>query len=1245
MKSGGTVRRKRNLTLKYYHAVGGIAGALSQHANEVMASLPGLEIVVEQVFRALSEVDKEGRATRRALPFNKLLAETGVARRDLVRVLDRFRADDCSFIVPSLSAVPQLRDDTRIDVGHEALLRRWDRISADPEHNLSGGANVGWLASEEADGRLYRALLALLEAGPAVTLPLDQVESRSEWWKSRPRTAAWAERYGGALDKVEALFKNSLAALETERAREAEAERREREAERRKIEAEEASKRERLEHQAEVDRVRAESAHRLVRRTKQAALAMGVIAAIALLFGVLSSVFFLQTKASLAAADRARAAAEAATRAESAARLQADQAATSRASMAKEADKQRGKAQVQEKIAVARAHEAEQSRAAALAAASEAERQRTAAVSAAGTARVAEADALNQRSQAIRERSALFQRAGRDAFFNGDNDAAAVFFAAAYADSPRDRALKLALREALDNVAIRGGSFREPGAPRAHGGLITTLKFNPNPRLRQIASASDDGTVKLWDPSGKLLHAFTDQPTVITSIAFDSSGRHLATAGADGSVKIRDLSGVTPQSARSPLELDGHTRRINAVFFSHDGTRLATASSDGNVKIWDVGTGKLVTQVSVGRYQVTDAAFTPDGHFLVTCSSDGTVRVWSPQTGLAVWASSDLPGARAASSSLFRLGIAPDGKLVAAGAIDGTVVVYDLAAKKQLWSRNDNRGAINAITFDPAGRFVLAGSDDGTARLFDAGSGEPKAVLTRSAADEGRPAVLVALFRPSNGGIATAYADGSVAFWTLGGEAIADLRGRGGNAGGGDFSPDGALFISGGRDGELFLWHPPSTLVLAGASHLKAIDSIVVRAGGSVLTASRDGTAALWKLDGTALTRERVFRHSFTDWVVSASFSPDGKKIITAGGANLKIWKTDAPAGAAPLSSLVTGSCATPPCTPQRFSAAAFIKDGSRIMLSQTSADTKNFDYPAGRWWVMSTDAKKTFAQEPPSQPEISKLSATADGRYVLALSGQGVATFSELFDRQGKAPSPVPNPNASASPVPTPTPKTLSFPPATDAAQSVRVSDAILGNVHLIYALGSADGTIDVRSATGSDFKLSGQRGRISALAFSSDDRWLASAGSGDLLGMIWDMQGRTRHAVLKGHKAEITSIAFSPGSAAFVLTTSLDGTAKLWYRDTGDFVASVSVPDSLVQSAVFSPDGTAVLVGAANGKFYAWSIRGDLPAPAQMAQDVIDRLKRGEIQSDSGNLLFVQATGALEKVVSEAHDRVSAK
>jgi|GEM_PF-937355 len=292
----------RRLTLDHYRDVGGISGALSQHADEVMASQPGLELAVQQVFRALSEVDKEGRATRRALRFKQLLAETGLSRDQLVRVLDRFRADDCSFIVPSLSAVPVLGDDHRIDVVHEALLRRWNRISAAHSEDLADDDTPGgWLAAEQRDGRLYRALLELLEGGSV--LPLDQVEQRWRWWKSRPRTKAWAERYGegegGGLARVQRFLEDSRKALAVERARDEHARQREREEERRAIEADEKAKRERLEHaaaveqqrlkhQAELDRMRADSALAARRRSRIVAVAMSAIAVVAVVLGGLA---------------------------------------------------------------------------------------------------------------------------------------------------------------------------------------------------------------------------------------------------------------------------------------------------------------------------------------------------------------------------------------------------------------------------------------------------------------------------------------------------------------------------------------------------------------------------------------------------------------------------------------------------------------------------------------------------------------------------------------------------------------------------------------------------------------------------------------------------------------------------------------------------------------------------------------------------------------------------------------------
>lgn len=187
----------RELKLEHYESIGRISGALSQHAEEILAGLPGLEQVVEQVFRALAEIDKEGRVIRRALPFAQLCEETGEPENAVRRVVDRFRADDCSFLIPSLSATPALDADTRIDVGHEALLRRWERVG-------------GWLRAEEGDGELYRALVSRAENERDV-LPLRMVGERSKWWTVRPRTAAWAERYGGDRDRVDRLIKISVA--------------------------------------------------------------------------------------------------------------------------------------------------------------------------------------------------------------------------------------------------------------------------------------------------------------------------------------------------------------------------------------------------------------------------------------------------------------------------------------------------------------------------------------------------------------------------------------------------------------------------------------------------------------------------------------------------------------------------------------------------------------------------------------------------------------------------------------------------------------------------------------------------------------------------------------------------------------------------------------------------------------------------------------------------------------------------
>jgi tetratricopeptide (TPR) repeat protein len=226
-----SAERPRRLTRQTYDDIGRMSEALSRHADEILAQCAGKEVAVEQAFRALSELDREGRAIRRALRFDGLLAETGVADADLRAVLDRFRAPSCSFIVPPPSVASTLAVDDRIDIGHETLLRRWKKLAAETEtvEAATGRPREGWLGEEQADGQRYRTLVSLLEGeAGGESANLTDPERTKRWWDSLPRTAAWADRYGGRFEDVRKLIDHNITAKQQAKAAEEQAKRRRR---------------------------------------------------------------------------------------------------------------------------------------------------------------------------------------------------------------------------------------------------------------------------------------------------------------------------------------------------------------------------------------------------------------------------------------------------------------------------------------------------------------------------------------------------------------------------------------------------------------------------------------------------------------------------------------------------------------------------------------------------------------------------------------------------------------------------------------------------------------------------------------------------------------------------------------------------------------------------------------------------------------------------------------------------------
>jgi len=200
----GTQPRWR-LTADRYPESGGLGKLLSDHADAVRdaaATTPKARKIVEELFRALTEINADHQAIRRPQSVARLLAVTGADRQSLDPILAAFRAEGVSFLRP-YGAQPLDANQT-VDISHEALIRCWDDVASD---------KVGWLTAEFDDGLIWSSLLVqcrAFESDPEKVLSAATTEARQIWLADR--NAAWAERYGGGWDRVARLMEASVVA-------------------------------------------------------------------------------------------------------------------------------------------------------------------------------------------------------------------------------------------------------------------------------------------------------------------------------------------------------------------------------------------------------------------------------------------------------------------------------------------------------------------------------------------------------------------------------------------------------------------------------------------------------------------------------------------------------------------------------------------------------------------------------------------------------------------------------------------------------------------------------------------------------------------------------------------------------------------------------------------------------------------------------------------------------------------------
>lgn len=297
--------------------------------------------------------------------------------------------------------------------------------------------------------------------------------------------------------------------------------------------------------------------------------------------------------------------------------------------------------------------------------------------------------------------------------------------------------------------ALRNALSHNTLVLKRHTSWVNYAVFSPDGR--QVVSASDDGTIRVWDSeTGKQTRILDELDCVVHSATFSPDGRRIISASDDG-IHIWDAD-----SGNKINILEGHTDRVNSALFSHDGRRIVSASDDKTVRIWDAKTCKELHKLDGHTDSVLSAAFSPDGRRIVSASNDKTIRIWDADTGketkiimeedavnsasfspegkfiasasesyICIWdAETGMEIKRIDSNPLYNLSanFSPDGRRIVSASWDKKAYVWDVAAPEDKEELNvmEHSAYVNYAVFSPDGKRIVSASNDMTVRIWDA---------------------------------------------------------------------------------------------------------------------------------------------------------------------------------------------------------------------------------------------------------------------------------------------------------------------------------------------------------------------------------------------------------------------------------------------------------------------------------------------------------------------------------------------
>ena len=455
-------------------------------------------------------------------------------------------------------------------------------------------------------------------------------------------------------------------------------------------------------------------------------------------------------------------------------------------------------------------------------------------------------------------------------------------------------------------------------APAAGGPRHIVTRLKPDDFADSIDFSADGRTlaigtyggcvalVRLSDGAVRNLNSCPAAP--IYAVDFDTDGRRVVSAGADGFTRIWNIAGGHPVE----LAQGGKELGVLAASFSPDDARVATTNLSGRVRLWDARSGRALTRIQVSDQPLTSVRFSDDGRRIVTGAYDGVIYLVALRVGAVL---AELKGHQGpvradfvpGSSTVVSAGeedgtlrtwvppatrvatrpgtaplVSPDNRLVVSGDLEGPIHLWNPTTGKdrEFASHKD----VSHPQFSPDGTQIVSASDDQTVRLWDVKTGRSRAVPTLDGLK------YAAAIEASGKRIAIGGATPLV-IQAPDGSARLRLRGHRGYVNALAFSPDSKHLLTGSDDGTARVWNARSgALERTLRGHEGTVRSVSYSDDGQrIATAGSDGTVRVWPADGG----DAVILVGHEGPVNTARFDGHGDRLVSAGDdGTIRVWDT-----------------------------------------------------------------------------------------------------------------------------------------------------------------------------------------------------------------------------------------------------------------------------------------------------------------------------------------------------------------